>query len=266
MFSFRSLLVTVCTAAAALTLSYGGAGAQGIFVPVPAPNGTNSANASSWVAGGHAGYNWQQGSVVWGFETDLQAMHLKSYMTDNLVAVPPGPLPPGSFAETFATVDWYGTLRGRVGVASGQWLFYGTGGLAYGWVGLSSRFGAFGLSTNFITDEVKVGWVGGVGVEYLWRPDVSFSLLYQYVDLGRLSGASTTSFNAINFNATLSQAATTHAQFQTVMAGISWHFAPMPTQGPWAGGYAGGHAGGSWGNDASAVYSSSANQQNFIPD
>ncbi len=51
-----------------------------VFVPTPAPSGFNSANASSWVAGGHAGYNWQQGSFVFGFETDLQGTHLESVM------------------------------------------------------------------------------------------------------------------------------------------------------------------------------------------
>jgi outer membrane immunogenic protein len=227
--------------------------------PVPAPVGTNSANASSWVGGGHAGYNWQQGAAVFGFETDLQGTQLHSLMNDNLVSnIPGGVLPPDSSAQTSAAIDWYGTFRGRLGVASGPWLFYGTGGLAYGNVSLSSRLTAFGRSTDLMTSDVKTGWVAGAGLGYLWRPDLSFSLLYQYVDLGRLSGSSSTSFSDGFRNVTLGQLATTHAQFQTVMAGFSWHFAPVPSSGPWAGGYAGGHLGGAWGNSASADYNSSA--------
>jgi outer membrane immunogenic protein len=255
---FRALVLSTCIAAATLTLPHTTALAGvAAIVPVPAPVGTNSANASGWVGGGHAGYNWQQGAAVFGFETDLQATRLHSLMNDNLVSNPPGPLPAGSSAQTSAAIDWYGTFRGRLGVASGPFLFYGTGGLAYGNVSLSSHFTALGLSTDLMTSDVKTGWVAGAGFEYLWRPDLSFSLLYQYVDLGRLSGSSATSFSNVFGSAALSQVATTHAQFQTVMAGLSWHFAPMPSSGPWAGGYAGGHLGGAWGNSASAGYNSS---------
>jgi hypothetical protein len=41
------------------------------------------------------------------------------------------------------------------------------------------------------------------------------------------------------------------------MASISWRFAPGPS-GPWSGAYVGGQAGGAWGNNASAIYSSTA--------
>jgi outer membrane immunogenic protein len=265
---FRSFLTAVCVTSAALALSGVEADAgivRPIFVPTPAPSGFNSANASSWVAGGHAGYNWQQGSFVFGFETDLQGTHLESSMNGGLTFTPPvNPFPADAFAHTVALIDWYGTLRGRVGFATGPWLFYGTGGFAYGNVSLNSTFTGLGLSTSFLTSDVRTGWVGGVGFEYLFRPDLSVGLLYQYVDLGNLSGFSTTAGPL----ATLSQSATTHAQFQSVMATLSWRFAPAPF-GAWAGGYAGGQVGGAWGNDASAIYSSTAAPTTrfiFIPD
>jgi outer membrane immunogenic protein len=253
---FRTFLVTACVASAALALSRGDANAGlTILVPTPAPSGFNSANASSWVAGGHAGYNWQQGPVVFGFETDLQGTHLQSAMNGGLTFTPPvSPFPAGTFAQTTANIDWYGTFRGRVGYAAGPWLFYSTAGLAYGNVSLSSTFSGLGLTTSFLTSDVRTGWVGGAGFEYLFRPNLSFGLLYQYVDLGSLSGFSTTTGPGPN---TLSQFATTHAQFQSVMASLSWRFAPGPS-GPWAGAYVGGQAGGAWGNNASAIYSSSA--------
>jgi outer membrane immunogenic protein len=57
--------------------------AAGFVAPTPANPafGSNAANASSWLAGAHAGYNWQQGAAVFGFETDLQATHLNSTMS-----------------------------------------------------------------------------------------------------------------------------------------------------------------------------------------
>src|SRR5258708_18270006 len=252
---FRTFLTAVCVMSAALALSRVEAYAGLVtFVPTPAPSGFNSANASSWVAGGHAGYNWQQGSLVFGFETDLQGTHLESSMNGGLTFTPPvNPFPAGTLAHTVSLIDWYGTLRGRVGFATGPWLFYGTGGLAYGNVSLSSTFTGLGLSTSFLASDVRTGWVGGVGFEYLFRPNLSFGLLYQYVDLGSLNGISTTAGPL----ATLSQSATTHAQFQSVMASLSWRFAPAP-YGPWAGGYAGAPGGVDGGNDASAVYPSTS--------
>jgi opacity protein-like surface antigen len=37
-----------------------------------------TANASSWVLGGQAGYNWQQGAWVYGLAADISAMNLSS--------------------------------------------------------------------------------------------------------------------------------------------------------------------------------------------
>ena len=249
---FRTLPVAICLAIAALALMQGKANAGLPGLP-SLPFGANSANSNSFLLGGHAGYNWQQGQAVYGFETDLQALHLNSVMTDNLMFAPPTAVPPPSFAETAGTINWYGTLRGRIGWAQGPWLLYGTGGLAYGEVGLSSAFGTFGVATHLQLRDDKVGWVAGVGAEYLVRPDLSIGLSYQYVDLGTLSGASAATFAGVTVN----QAASTHAQFQAVMAGLSWRFAAQPVAGPWAGGYAGVHIGGAWGNDASALYNSS---------
>lgn len=178
-------------------------------------------------------------------------------MTGGLTGTSLFPLGPDDMARTTGSVNWYGTFRGRLGYAAGPWLIYGTGGLAYGGVRLDSSFTAFGgLSTSAETSQVRVGWVGGAGVEYLLRPDLSLTFNYQYVDLGRLNLASMTTISSPNFLFSVSQVASTHAQFQAVMAGISWHFAPTFGSGPWAGAYGGLHVGGAWGNDADASYSS----------
>ena len=213
-------------------------------------NASNSARASSWVAGGQAGYNWQSGPWVYGFEADISGMHLKSEMNTLVPAVLGVPTP--SNANTNAEVDWYGTLRGRLGWASGPLLFYGTGGLAYGRVELnssiSSSVGPRSLSLQ--TSAVKTGWVVGGGVEYEWRPNLILNLGYQYVDLGTVSVAGTnTAFSGI-----LSQSATAHAQFSVITAGLSWRFFTGGASRGWEGLYAGGHAGGAWGNKIDANY------------
>ena len=215
-------------------------------------SGSNSASADSWVAGVHAGYNWQRGSVLYGAEADLQATQLKSSMTGGLQYAVPAFPPPGDLAATSSQVDWYGTVRGRLGWANGPLLLYATGGLAYGHVSLNSFFRTDGITLNLQASETKAGWVGGFGAEYLLQPNLILSLRYQYVDLGSLSVAGSSPPAGV----TISQQATASAQFQTVMAGVSWRFAPGPASTPWQGGYAGIQGGGAWGNSTNAIYNS----------
>jgi outer membrane immunogenic protein len=220
--------------------------------------GSNSANASSWLGGAHAGYNWQQGAVVFGFETDIQGTNLNSPMVGGLNYTPPGPPPAPDFASTQALIDWYGTFRGRLGTTIGSFLLYATAGVAYGNVALNSTFSAFGLTTHSQALQTKVGPVVGAGFEYIMMPNVMLTFGYQFVDLGKINLASSTSGTfGCCVSSALSQTATAHAQFQVAMVGLSWRFAPDGSPSPWAGGYAGGHVGGAWGNSASATYNGS---------
>lgn len=248
--SSRVALLSAGLLGASLAFACGQALA-GAAIALPS-SGSNSASASSWLAGAHAGYNWQRGSAVFGFESDLQATHLNSAMSGGLIYPPRAIPPPGDFAITSSSIDWYGTARGRVGYASGPWLLYGTAGLAYGDVNLASSFNAGGVLLALRASETRLGWVAGLGAEYLASPNLSFRIGYQYVDLGSLSVSGSSPPAVI----VLSQQATANARFQTVMAGLSWHFAPTSTSTPWEGGYAGVHGGGAWGNTTNATYGS----------
>jgi len=206
------------------------------------PNsGANSAHGSGWVAGAQAGYNWQQGTMVYGLETDLSGTDLKSSMSGGLTGTPC----PGSAASTTAEVDWYGTLRGRVGVAADKALFYGTAGLAYGHVDLNSTFSGGGLTLNTDVSSTRAGWVVGAGIDYMIQPNLILNFGYQYVDLGSVSLAATSA-------GLISQTANANASFHVVRAGLSWRFAPGPT--PWGGGYVGAFGGGAWGLHTDATY------------
>ncbi len=80
-----------------------------------------------------------------------------------------------------ATLDSFGTLRGRVGYAlgaTGNWLPYATGGLAAGevhaWDSLLPSSG----------DAFQVGWTAGGGVESALTHNWSAKVEYLYLDLG----------------------------------------------------------------------------------
>lgn len=230
-------------AIAALLALTGSAFAQ---VLPPPGSASISGTASSWVAGGHLGYNWQRGAWVFGLEGDISGMHLKSDANALLTT--------GATANVNADVDWYGTVRGRLGWTSGPVLFYGTGGLAFGGIDLdSSMFSPSGpRSLVSQASTTRAGWVAGAGIDYMWRPDLILKLAYQYVDLGSetVAGSSTA------FGGLLSQSATAHARFSVLTAGLSWKFAPTDrAQGPWEGFYAGGQLGGAWGNRVNGNYS-----------
>jgi len=215
-------------------------------------SGAGSASANSWVAGLVFGYNWQQGAMVFGVETDFQGMDLNNTINPTLVYVGPPGLT--DFATASSTIDRYGTLRGRLGTTFGSLLLYVTGGLAYGLVDLNSSFHALGLTTSASNTQTRVGGVVGAGAEYMIKPNWMLTFQYQYVDLGRVSVASSQS-GGPSF---ISQSATTRADFQTAMVGLSFRFAPEGSGSLWAGGYGGIHGGGAWGNSTSAVYSGSS--------
>ena len=232
--------------AVAATIALPGSVFAQVLAPITA-SGSNSDSASSWVAGAHAGYNWQGGAWVYGLEADISAMHLNSDM--NTILPFTVPIPPAT-ANTNAEVNWYGTFRGRLGWSSGPVLFYGTGGLAYGRVELNSSISAGPLFLASQTSSVRAGWVLGAGIEYMWRPNLILNIGYQHVDLGTIDLFSTTP------NGSLTQSASAHARFEVVTAGLSWRFSPTDKAPPgaWEGMYVGGHVGGAWGNSTSASY------------
>jgi outer membrane immunogenic protein len=103
---------------------------------------------SGGLVGGQIGYNWQNGQVVWGLETDIQWANIEASSSCRN----------GRTCEV--TSEWFGTVRGRVGYAGwDRWLLYATGGLAYGDVGANVT----GFRGN---SDTVVGWTVGGGVEF----------------------------------------------------------------------------------------------------
>ena len=116
-------------------------------------------------------------------------------------------LPPDAAVATEglpAKVAWFGTVRGKAGFAMGDWLAYGTGGLAYG--NTDSSYIGFLLYTGWgrlrrrllrgaIGSEVK-GRAGApvLGISKAFAGDWNVGVEYLHIDLGRSSvtGLSTT--------------------------------------------------------------------------
>jgi outer membrane immunogenic protein len=72
-------------------------------------------------------------------------------------------------------LNWFGTVRGRLGYAFGPTLVYGTGGFAYGEVENSSA--------GFSKTDTQTGWVAGGGIEHKFNPSWSVKAEYQFISL-----------------------------------------------------------------------------------
>ena len=108
--------------------------------------------------GGQIGYNFQGGPLVFGLETDFQGGDLSGGITGTTAG--------GTAFSGHESVDWFGTARGRLGLAFGHALFYGTGGFAYGDVRQSAVYNGISLGAS----GTRTGWVAGGGIEYKVTP------------------------------------------------------------------------------------------------
>lgn len=126
--------------------------------------GVGSSNMSGFIGGGQVGYNWQFGQVVLGLEADFQGA---SQRTDFA----------GVGFTGSSRIDYFGTVRGRIGYAWDRWMVYGTGGYAYVHERNSLTAGALSGSNN---TTLSGGTIGG-GVEWAFWQNWSAKLEYLYI-------------------------------------------------------------------------------------
>ena len=129
--------------------------------------------------GGQIGYNWQGdsllGPIVYGLEADIQGAGLSG----GGATVSPG-------ATYGVKSDWFGTVRGRVGITSGPVLSYFTGGFAYGNIKTTITEGA---ATAFSNNRTATGWTIGSGVEAALGGNWTGKIEYLYLNLGNRADA-----------------------------------------------------------------------------
>lgn len=209
---------------------------------------TTGQNLQGVVGGAQLGYNYQFNPwLVLGAEADIQAADIGSH-GNAAVGLADGTGPHLQTVNSTKKVDWFGTVRGRIGLTMPSMpnlMVYGTGGFAYGQVvqnaGFADSFLAAGVTSlgHGYYDNTKVGWAAGGGLE--WSPSMfpawSLKAEYLYVDLGNtransvplnggvpaLIGVTTPLFAGTQNSPT---------RFHTVRAGINWHFNPLEAIAP----------------------------------
>jgi outer membrane immunogenic protein len=165
--------------------------------------------------GGQIGYNWQRDRFVFGIETDIQGAGIGETAIATASA--------SGFAAAKSSLDWFGTVRGRLGYAFGSGLIYATGGFAYGGVAdrllVTAVSGGVSSTTSVRVDNTATGYVVGGGLEYALNPAWSLKAEYQYIDLGGSALAGTASEGPI---VSTGSANFVHS-YNTVRLGLNYH-------------------------------------------
>lgn len=185
------------------------AGAHAGYINAEADfDGGSDLDEGGTIGGLQIGYNVLTGSnLVWGIETDVSLTG----------ADPDGTCPVDSALSCDVDIEGMGTLRARVGYASGDWLLYVTGGAAAAHFDVRSS-GAAGSSND---DEGEFGWTAGAGIEYLvgggkpGHKNVGLKVEYRFLhfpnfDIDRLP--------------TSGDPAIIDLDSHVVMVGVNWHF------------------------------------------
>jgi outer membrane immunogenic protein len=132
--------------------------------------------------GGQAGYNWQTGHVVLGVEGDAQWANQRG--TSCGIECTSGFAP-----NTFTTVDqrlnWLATARGRLGWANDGYLFYVTGGGAFGGIKEIDSLPTNPTMASF--RRTRDGWTAGGGIEARLWGNWTGKLEYLHIDLGSMT-------------------------------------------------------------------------------
>jgi outer membrane immunogenic protein len=150
------------------------------------PGGSFRTRATGFIGGGQIGYNWQNGSFVYGLEADISGLTGHGSVT--------GPLGfPVLDGKTFSNqIKWLSTVRARAGLAVGNnTMAYVTGGLAVGAVknAFQGQQGPpdFFICCNKSVSSTRVGWTVGGGVEHMLNNHWTVALEGLFVDLGTSS-------------------------------------------------------------------------------
>lgn len=108
--------------------------------------------------GAKAGYDYQVGGILVGF------------ITDAFYSWADG----GGVGGLKSDLNYYGTVRGRLGVSLGRFLPYATAGYAYGGLEVSGPGGS--------DSKTLSGWTYGGGLEFVWNQDITLHGGYRRID------------------------------------------------------------------------------------
>jgi outer membrane immunogenic protein len=198
------------------------------------------------IGGVQAGYNWQFGNWVIGAEADIQASGIND---DTNCLITCTALNRAVFDQS---LDWFGTVRARIGYTSGPILAYYTGGFAFGSAKSTITETIGGVTGVFGFDDTVTGWTLGSGVEAVLGGNWTGKLEYLYLDLGDGSTAYTFGGGPHAFSSDI--------QAHIFRAGLNYRIGGTPVamaypSTNWSGFYIGANAGSALGRNEAGLAS-----------
>lgn len=191
---------------------------------LPFPGPISDSDSAGVSVGGTVGYNMQFGpNFVAGAEADLSWANLNRKSRLSSIDRPGGELTVTS-AEFNNKLDYYGTLRGRLGVlAMPSLLLYATGGVAFA----DAKHSGLGTSVTADDDGVafgsksstKWGYTLGAGMEYAIGNNLSVKGEYLYVGLSDTRYLMTDVADGAPMSSVKD-----HNDFSTVRVGLNYRF------------------------------------------
>lgn len=177
---------------------------------------------------------------MFGVEADIQGAGLSDDRTTFNEA--------GALRHYSQKLDWFGTARGRIGIANGPVLSYFTAGYAFANVKTSASASFGGLTNTFSNERTAGGWVIGSGVEAALGGNWTGKIEYLYLNLGNRSDI-----------ATLGAATPIQTELRENIfrVGLNYRIGGKPyapvAAANWAGFYLGGNFGSGTGRDRSTL-------------
>lgn len=131
-----------------------------------------SFNASDFIGGGYAGYNFQQNSPwLIGVEGSFSGAHLAKTEAS--------PFYPSD--RYTSSLNEIAAVKGRLGYVNGGWLSYVTGGGAFTNTSLTLADHLYNVLST--TTPWNSGWTLGAGVDYRLTQHLAVGLTYDYSDI-----------------------------------------------------------------------------------
>ena len=112
-----------------------------------------------------AGYNYQAGNVVLGVEGDFEGWTVGKIRYTSIT---------GDFLTAHS--KWGGSVRGRLGFATDRTLFYLAGDAAF----ISSKTSIPTTGISIGSDDIRVGWTVGAGIDYAFTNNWFTGVEYRY--------------------------------------------------------------------------------------
>jgi high affinity Mn2+ porin len=188
-------------------------GSLNVFTPVD-----NFSESGSFLAGVQTGYNYMLSNrVVIGVEADASFPafpNVSGFSISGSSSFNSPVIGPATLSETVLS---FGTVRGRVGYAPGNWLFYATGGFAWTYDRQTLTQVPSGSSEAPLL--WRFGWVAGAGVEVPIAPNWTAKAEYLW-----------TGYPATGVNYPfLGQRISSDFSLQELRLGLNYRFGPTQT-------------------------------------